>query len=727
MTLQTKRGNAFDTASLLIALLRAANIPARYVYGTIEVPADSAMNWVGGVTVPQAAQSLMGQGGIPNIGVGFAGQIRSIRLEHVWVEAFVDYVPSRGAVNRNPNTWVPLDASFKQYRFNAGFELGKNVPFDASTVISQLQSSATTNLQEGWVTGVSPGPVQSAFTDFQSRIRTYILARDPTATLEDIVGSQQIIEQSPSVFAGTLPYRSVATGARFQAVPDNLRWKFRYNIYSSELEKALDQAALAYTASIAKLAGRKITLSFAPASDADRQVINSFLPTPHPDGSPFEPTELPGSLPGYLIRLTAVLKVDDQLVASSAPFVMGSELIQSSATFDPVNGWQSGGDNHPIVGEYFAVGLLPLSVSRSQLLAASKDVGDIEALLLQQGDALVDLGSILSRFLYATVSSYYATLDGLEAISGRADGVLSYRLPSFGTFGKALSTLYSFGVPRVVKPAGFAMDIDRLSTVVEAKDGDRNRRLSHTQTIGALASQLEGWIPERIFSTPSSPAIGISAMSLLSKANQLGTRIYTLTDPFDPVLNGLAISEDVKSELRNAVASGKKVLFPGSTLSVANWHGVGYLIVDPDTGAGAYLVSGGINGGILELIGGPASLINYIFTEYVISGHLMGVPKSMLESLGAWGIYLGFLFDILELSSKCSGDMLTGAIIVYTAAVLASIALMVALTAFFPLLFWTAIIIGVVVGELLTAFRDMLIRDCVRLGVRRREDAVLLV
>jgi len=70
MTLQTKRGNSFDTASLLIALLRAANVPARYVYGTIEVPADKAMNWVGGVTVPQAAQNLMGQGGIPNIGSG---------------------------------------------------------------------------------------------------------------------------------------------------------------------------------------------------------------------------------------------------------------------------------------------------------------------------------------------------------------------------------------------------------------------------------------------------------------------------------------------------------------------------------------------------------------------------------------------------------------------------------------------------------------------------------
>jgi transglutaminase-like putative cysteine protease len=54
MTLQTPQGNAFDTASLLIALLRAANIPARYVYGTVQIPIEQVMNWVGGVTHPEA-------------------------------------------------------------------------------------------------------------------------------------------------------------------------------------------------------------------------------------------------------------------------------------------------------------------------------------------------------------------------------------------------------------------------------------------------------------------------------------------------------------------------------------------------------------------------------------------------------------------------------------------------------------------------------------------------
>jgi len=55
-TLDKKRGNAVDTASLLIAMLRSAKIPARYVYGTVEMPIDKAMNWVGGAKTGEMAQ-----------------------------------------------------------------------------------------------------------------------------------------------------------------------------------------------------------------------------------------------------------------------------------------------------------------------------------------------------------------------------------------------------------------------------------------------------------------------------------------------------------------------------------------------------------------------------------------------------------------------------------------------------------------------------------------------
>src|SRR5713226_5754106 len=206
MTLQTKRGNAFDTASLLIALLRAVNVPARYVYGTIEVPADKAMNWVGGVTVPQAAQNLMGQGGIPNVGIGFAGQIRSIRLEHVWVEAFVDYVPSRGAVNKNPNTWVPLDASFKQYQFTQGMDIKTNVPFDAQSFLTQIEQSAIVNEAEGWVQNVNQTSIQQGLTSYEKQVTNYVNAQNPNATVGDVLGIQSIVQETRPILLGTLPY-----------------------------------------------------------------------------------------------------------------------------------------------------------------------------------------------------------------------------------------------------------------------------------------------------------------------------------------------------------------------------------------------------------------------------------------------------------------------------------------------------------------------------------------
>jgi len=59
LTLWEKSGNAVDTAGLLIALFRAANIPARYVLGTIQVPAAQAQNWVGGVATPQIAATIV--------------------------------------------------------------------------------------------------------------------------------------------------------------------------------------------------------------------------------------------------------------------------------------------------------------------------------------------------------------------------------------------------------------------------------------------------------------------------------------------------------------------------------------------------------------------------------------------------------------------------------------------------------------------------------------------
>ncbi|MBI5782341.1 MAG: hypothetical protein HZA69_01205, partial [Gammaproteobacteria bacterium] len=75
VTLGSQRGNAMDIASLLIALLRASGIPARYVHGTIELPEDKFRNWAGGFTSITAAGDYAASGGIPVTTIVSGGKI----------------------------------------------------------------------------------------------------------------------------------------------------------------------------------------------------------------------------------------------------------------------------------------------------------------------------------------------------------------------------------------------------------------------------------------------------------------------------------------------------------------------------------------------------------------------------------------------------------------------------------------------------------------------------
>lgn len=70
-------GNDFDLASLLISLYRASNIHTRYVYGTIEIPAATAMNWVG-VDEPTVAVNVLYKNGIPAKGIEVGGSITKL-------------------------------------------------------------------------------------------------------------------------------------------------------------------------------------------------------------------------------------------------------------------------------------------------------------------------------------------------------------------------------------------------------------------------------------------------------------------------------------------------------------------------------------------------------------------------------------------------------------------------------------------------------------------------
>ncbi len=676
MTLQTKRGNSFDTASLLIALLRAAGVPARYVYGTIEVPADKAMNWVGGVTVPQAAMNLMGQGGIPVIGVAAAGQVKAIRLEHVWVEAYVDYVPSRGAVNRAPNAWVPMDASFKQYTYTAGMDLKTQVPLDAQAVLSQATTGATLNDTEGWVQNFSQGPVESALTTYRAQVKSYLDIQIPNATIGDALGTKRTTPETPPVLLGTLPYKTLATGAKMAAIPANLKWKYRTSLTDGY---GITELA-SISESTATLAGRKITISFTPASQADSDLINSFLPAPHADGTPIQPSEIPSSLPGYLLHLTVELRIDGKIVSSLGTVTMGDALIQSTALFNPSSqSWEEGEPNRPIAGEYHAIALDLQGAGPDQFKALKAKLEATKAKLDQfqrnPDDTTPIRGLTKEDFtgdlLYSGILGYFTSVDGYDQLAARVLGnIVVYRLPSYGALTTSAQPHFFFGIVRSVSFPGVAMDVDRVVYQMQAKDYDRAKELAYLRHVGSQGSAFEHLVPERLLvdtSTCNAPgtanpdpakppcAEGVSAVKALVAAAAQGQKIYKLNQANQAyhatILSQLTIDADAKAEITNALAIGREVTTHSADITVNGWTGSGYVILDPETGAGAYKISGGANGSYIN--GGLFKLLS-------LAGLLATFLVTPLGPLFITFFLLSFILSLAALVSNCIDD--TGSI-----------------------------------------------------------------
>jgi len=131
-------------------------------------------------------------------------------------------------------------------------------------------------------------------------------------------------------------------------------------------------------------------------------------------------------------------------------------------------------------------------------------------------------------------------------------------------------------------------------------------RFEYMSQTGIYGSYLENTIIEQLFDYELGR--GVSATQVLMEANEQQIPIYAITkENIDTVLPLLAVSGKVKTDIVNAIHAGKHAIVPQREIQHGNWQGSGYIIQDSITGAGAYLLEGGLNGGALEGLSCEAS------------------------------------------------------------------------------------------------------------------------
>lgn len=630
MTLQTLKGNDFDQASLLIALLRASGIPSRYVYGTIQVPIAQIENWVGGVTDPNAALNLMSQGGIPVTGLTQGGQIKYGQLEHVWVEAWVNFIPSRASKPGTGNTWIALDASFKQYTFTQG-AVTQAPGFNASALADQMATTISSDGSNQWIGNIDTNYVQQQTATYLQQTGSFIdglEAGNVNTTVGDLIGKKSVKTVSPNMLAAGLPYLVSTIGQRMAALPTDLQWKFTYQVLDST-----GSAVLTYTGTAPELAGKSFALSFLPASQADAQTALDLLPGVDANGN-IDQTQIPNSIPGYLVDVVPKISLGKQVVASGAPYQLGSSLEVSQGYWSPQTGWQLKSSSI-VAGEYHAVAASLQGVSTTQISALKNQIQQVDGQIKSDNVTGLDGDDVLGSILQAGLWSYFYLNDNQDWLAQNVSNVVEYPLPSFGTFKLTAQPVYSFGIPLAVEFPGATMDIAYYHSMTVSKDGSQQKAIDYFSATGPRLSALEHQIPEQLFSTITEQVHSISAVAALTIAASQGQRIYEV-DSSDsaavlPVLN---VGDDVKEDIANAVSAGLVVTVHQSPIVSAGWQGVGYIIHDPTTGAGAYKISGLANGSgsILGTFG--ALGVMALFAFMLLSLGVITVLPALLAIVG---------------------------------------------------------------------------------------------
>jgi hypothetical protein len=549
LTRWEKSGNAFDTASLLIALLRAAGIPARYVLGTIQVAAPAAQNWVGGVATPQLAATILASGGVP---VSYSAA--HVTLEHVWVEAYVPFAHYRGIpLGPTGKAWIPLDASFKQFDYQVPANLSKVVPFDRAAYLAAPPTELS--------------PVDAHWI----RMRDYLDANDPGKTPDEFKLTRQIRAQTLGLLPASLPARVLALTGESVEVPEVLR-----NLARIEIPDAF-APGLTFSASLPSLLGKRLTVSYAPATTADENLIADH-------GALW-------NVPPYLLRLRPVVRLDGIVVASGSEISAGQTQIMSVTLIQP--GAVSDTVQHDLLaGGYYALGLGPKG--RMERLLTERFERYKETFPRDYPDPYND--PLLGEFLYLMGLRYFERLEG-------ADGELT-QLHHY-TYGRDTGELLTgyevqvdqtFGVPLRFHAGVYAykLDVSRTPLIAFAADGDESRRIGVIQQRGLASSFLEHDTSELMTSLES-----VSAIKTIQLAIQAGIPIRTVdatnASQFLPTLN---LSDDVKARLADAVVQGRVVSIPEREVTYFNWTGVGWLAEDPQTGAGVYIISDDLRGNI---------------------------------------------------------------------------------------------------------------------------------
>ena len=574
-----KAGNDYDIASLLIGVLRDRNIPARYAKSEIEITAEQAMEWTATDDI-NVAMRVIAALGIPTTGMVSNGETVAVRLEHIWVEAYVPYTDYRGTGNRSgERLWIPLDASFKKSTHLDGA--------DIETINAYMSDESNYLNENSVINGVNVSNVAKMVDGEESAFVKYMLENSYDSVAQ-IFGGKEIIYEDLGYLPLSLPYNTVSDTERYDDIPVDYTDTINFELFgnSASGNNIYGDDYINETIYAPDVYGKRLTLTYVPATQADSEVISEH-------GGIF-------STPAYLVKMKPQFVIDGEVIAEGGVCNTGytqKYIITLSNKASSQNNSEI--TNNVIVGGMYSIVLDYGNVSEVELKNV-KTVVDNFSSVMTEDNCYTE--TYMGEMLYAIGKLYFSQLDTYNEVVAGVNNVTATRSLSLGIIGFNANVTYSFGVPSELKEGGVFLDIGHDVHCIVSNDNNNESEKKFMLEAGMYASAMEHGILEQVTGVES-----VSTIKALQYAQQNNVSIHYITkDNLDNEIAQLTFSDQLISDIRSSVNSGKVIIIPEHEIAIHQWTGVGYMVLDPDTFACGYMISGGMAGGAMawyEVIG----------------------------------------------------------------------------------------------------------------------------
>jgi RHS repeat-associated protein len=538
------RANDFDTATLLIALLRAAGIPARYVGAFIRLSYPELQELTGAKDRAAAVR-------IARNNMYIETDTDHVRVDRFLMEAWVG------------GRWVSLDPAFKRFAYQPGVMIPK-LPFDRAAFLSAMQT-------------------RLAGDAYLEQAAQYLQANRPGTALSDLPYVGRIVPVSETGLPEALPYPVLRI---YQRVSEQSN-VFHHRIAVTLIAPNTGATALHYETALPAMLHQSLTVSFGAATARAQSVMEAL-------GGLYQ-------TPVFQTSLVPQVKLDDRVAASgSTPVQAGAQFTIRVRYYYPFRDRpEVDFSNILLAGEVAAVAIYGYQVS-DRLLASR-----IDRLLratpgLTSSDPAPSLGELLHIAGLRYHQRYYGDNQRLAALLQYF--ALIWR-PGISLVGSNVEIQRLGDRPFYVTPS--FLYIDARGSTGEFVDLNSDNLLTpefktFRHLIGANGSALEHELWEEMVLVPS-----MSTIKGLQIANRerIPIKVFGRSTAAAEVPR-LQIPDWVKQDILRFAQDGRTITTPERAVALGRFSWAVY-IAEFDDGSADHILHG-YNGGGTSGPGGPA-------------------------------------------------------------------------------------------------------------------------